>query len=214
MDMQHNLRFSGCLMFFFFVVVFFPFLTIVVDKEVMLSSSADPLSQIDIREELQRAVLQIEEQKQRQRLLAAIDEGLIFFATNERFRRTFQLTQTDVNSRAVHAFPKRGEWDYHRYFLSRDEWERKNPYRPGIELPGMQTSTIENPAQEFAVKALQRQVNVAIETEKSVEWNEALQCLHDLRTLQIAEKSCRSALCDTALDFWELLVSTTRPVVV
>lgn len=157
--------------------------------------------QLTVEEEVARSVLVTSCDKDAALLDACIADGLYFFANNERTRRTFFKLQDDVASRAPSHAPKSGEWDYHLYFLSRDEYARKNPFRrrgedgsPGARPPGIETSTVENPAREYYADYVQKQLTAAANAKNAISHNPLLSARQQQRAVQVLERDIRRSI--------------------
>jgi hypothetical protein len=92
-------------------------------------------------------------------------EGMAFFATNERQRRTFFKLQEKMSVRQPDTNPDDEDWDFLFVPVSKWEWDRRNPYNVAKPPPGHDYSYTENPAQERVVAELRR----LEELEKAVE---------------------------------------------
>jgi hypothetical protein len=163
-----------------------------------------------MNEEIGRSLLYSSWAQEDQLLLNGIADGLYFFANNERVRRTYFRVQEDVNSRAPSHAPKTGEWDYQHYFLTRKEYERKNPYRRNHpsghnpQPPGLETSTIENPAEEYFVRYTQQQSAAASNAQCSISHNPILTAKQQLRDVVIRERATRQHVAMLQEEFFEL----------
>ncbi|CUG93705.1 Hypothetical protein, putative [Bodo saltans] len=179
------------------------------------ATSAEEL--LCVQEEISRSLLCSTWAQEDAQLAHCIADGLYFFANNERIRRTYFRIRDDVNSRAPAHIPKTGEWDYHMYFLTRKEYERKNPYRlvdteSGLSSssqappppPGLATSTIENPAQEYFVQYVEQQNVVALEAAQSISHNPILRAKQQLRATVVHERHMRQQIMALWDDFLEL----------
>jgi hypothetical protein len=118
-------------------------------------------------ETVQRAVLVQGAYGELDRLRSLIEEALLELASNEQARQTFFRGRDEEKARGgVEGLSRRGQWDYHRLFLSAEERDRRNPFRADATAPGVDFSGVEHPSLEtlkiVAERARQREEDVLL----------------------------------------------------
>ncbi len=142
-------------------------------------------------------------------------EGLAYFASNERQRRTFfklRETYAAPHRMQTHAVnPKPDEWDYLYVAVSPLEWVRRNPYHADKQPMGEDFSYTENPAKDRV--AVEQQRLACLEAVVDKVWCEPPGIVWQRRVSEVAvnELRGRRGVQRDAAVAWGTLIESVAP---